>query len=663
MDDAARAAEAFFAAAPSPVSEATVSTVREFVGRVQGVGRPLAVVTAGGTTVPLEARTVRFIDNFSTGNRGAALAEHLLESGYSVLFVHRRSCAFPFARAAAAALAADPVGFLADGAAAGATAVVEAARRGGALLGDGDRFLAVGFTTIFEYLGLLRASCEATGPLRAKTLLVCAAAVSDFYAADLPEHKIQSRNIRGVTLNLEPVPKMLGLLREWAGHAEACIVGFKLETDADLLKRKAQKSLEAYGMDAVVANLLESYKTKATIYGRDGAAADVGGEGGGPSVDGAIAAELVRVHRAKGAPPPPPPPPVTSACVVTTHDLVDEANVSRCIDLLLEADDGGDACLDRGIAAGVQEAYVPPDACGVPSWRKVVGEWGDDYGPVERGGALWFAPPGGESEDVPSKHGPRVLFLHGGVHCYYSAKSYAPLASRLAALCRMPVLVPDFRLAPSHKFPKALDDAASALDWLRTHRVDEAGALIPDAASHVFLAGDSSVGGLAVAVALRESHCARVDGVVAFSPWLDLTCEGASYETRKFDERTKTGDPVFNSGDAETERNETREMAEAYLGGADARDPSASPRFASPELLRGLPPTCLVSGDADVILDDAVTFFERAKAAGAKHVRLDVWPRLWHDFVMYTEGRKRVIQRRFNVGVLEAMSEKKASTL
>ena len=292
------------------------------------------------------------------------------------------------------------------------------------------------------------------------------------------------------------------------------------------------------------------------------------------------------------------------------------------------AADGGDACLDAKLAAGVAVHHVAAAACGVPSWRKVPGEWGDDYGPVERGGALWF-----EKAGAPKTRS-RILLLHGGVHCYYSAKAYAPLASRLAALTGLPVLAPDYRLAPSCPFPAAVDDCGAALAWLAAHELDGAGAPAPSPADALFLVGDSSGGGLAVAAALANGAAASrapVAGVVGFSPWLDLTCGGDSYETRKFDAATKRGDPVFNSGDAETERDETREMAAAYLAGADPADPRASPAFA-PDL-SALPPTLFVCGDADVVLDDARDF-----AAKCDNVDVDVWPRLWHDFVMYTEG-------------------------
>ncbi|KAK7254477.1 phosphopantothenate--cysteine ligase [Aureococcus anophagefferens] len=506
------------------------------------------------------------------------------------------------------ALRADP------GAALAAVAAGDAAyAAGAAALRDGARFAAAPFSSVHAYLGLLRAACAAVAPLGHRAVVVCAAAVSDFHVATPPEHKIQSTGGAGLTLELDAVPKMLGLLKPWGA---SCVVSFKLETDAALVDAKAAAALEHYGVDGVVANLLDSYATRATVHAPAAFDAPLRLEDA-RGVDGALADAIVRIHGAAGAPPPPDPLAVR---------LVDEA-----------AADGGDACLDAKLAAGVAVHHVAAAACGVPSWRKVPGEWGDDYGPVERGGALWF-----EKAGAPKTRS-RILLLHGGVHCYYSAKAYAPLASRLAALTGLPVLAPDYRLAPSCPFPAAVDDCGAALAWLAAHELDGAGAPAPSPADALFLAGDSSGGGLAVAAALANGAAASrapVAGVVGFSPWLDLTCGGESYETRKFDAATKRGDPVFNSGDAETERDETREvlcrkstgeMAAAYLAGADPADPRASPAFA-PDL-SALPPTLFVCGDADVVLDDARDF-----AAKCDNVDVDVWPRLWHDFVMYTEG-------------------------
>ena len=115
-------------------------------------------MTAGGTTAPLEKRVVRYIDNFSSGNRGAGLAEHLLEKGYAVLFVHRKSGAFPYARDVVQALVADPASALSAvaGRAPHDPALVERAAAGASLLGDESKFLAVPFETVGEYRGRRR---------------------------------------------------------------------------------------------------------------------------------------------------------------------------------------------------------------------------------------------------------------------------------------------------------------------------------------------------------------------------------------------------------------------------------------------------------------------------------------------------------------------------
>ena len=101
---------------------------------------------------------VRYIDNFSSGNRGAGLAEHLLEKGYAVLFVHRKSGAFPYARDVVQALAADPASALSAvaGRAPHDPALVERAAAGASLLGDESKFLAVPFETVGEYRGRRR---------------------------------------------------------------------------------------------------------------------------------------------------------------------------------------------------------------------------------------------------------------------------------------------------------------------------------------------------------------------------------------------------------------------------------------------------------------------------------------------------------------------------
>ena len=161
-----------------------------------------------------------------------------------------------------------------------------------AALQDSKRFLAVPFDTIGEYLGLLRACCTALKPLGGNVLVVLAAAVSDFYVPDLCEHKIQSRSGGGLSLDLAPVPKCLGFVKRW-GSPQFCVCGFKLETDEGLLRTKAEASLANYGLDCVVANMLATYKVKATVI-----TANEGVVVEGDDVDARLAEELMRVHAA-----------------------------------------------------------------------------------------------------------------------------------------------------------------------------------------------------------------------------------------------------------------------------------------------------------------------------------------------------------------------------
>jgi len=305
--------------------------------------------------------------------------------------------------------------------------------------------------------------------------------------------------------------------------------------------------------------------------------------------------------------------------------------VDYCVKRLLDTADGGEACLDQGIEPGVAFHTVPPGSV-LPAWRKVQGEWGDDFGPKERGFCEWAVPEGAEETC-------RVLFITGGVNIYYSpADGYRPLSSRLAQCSGMPVFVPDFRKAPSQQYPKALEDCLAALEYAAGH--NHKGEASP--ATHVFVVGDSSGGGLAMATLLAARDSGAVDfsvvaGGVSVSGWLDQTSSSSSYESRKFNKRDKSGDPIFCCGSAKEEREGTMEMALTYVGGdkAKLRDPLVSPLFA--ETLAGLPPLLLQCGNAEVVLADTTRFADRCHEDGVQ-VTLEVWPRMWHDWIMYTEG-------------------------
>ncbi|KAL1500347.1 hypothetical protein AB1Y20_013011 [Prymnesium parvum] len=264
--------EFFAAATPPPRLDELREIMDAFVAKMTADHTPVACVTSGGTTVPLERNTVRFIDNFSTGNRGAASVERFLEEGYAVIFVHRAHSAFPFARAHMPP-AVSPEAWLTSS----ATSLAEAAAK---YRTHASRLLSVPFTTVSEYLFLLRETARALDAAGPAAIIYLAAAVSDYYVPEdqMVEHKIQSgatsaeHTPGGLVLKLWPVPKLLGELKRakepWA--ANAFVVGFKLETNRAILLAKAAGSIAKYGLDVVCANMLQSYKSAVTLVTQHG---------------------------------------------------------------------------------------------------------------------------------------------------------------------------------------------------------------------------------------------------------------------------------------------------------------------------------------------------------------------------------------------------------
>jgi phosphinothricin tripeptide acetyl hydrolase len=229
--------------------------------------------------------------------------------------------------------------------------------------------------------------------------------------------------------------------------------------------------------------------------------------------------------------------------------------------------------------------------------------------------AEWLRPPGAVAGRV-------VLYLHGGGYVIGSPRSHRHLAAAIAAAAQASGLLLDYRLAPEHPFPGAVDDATAAYRWLLEQGV---------APAHIVIGGDSAGGGLTVAtlLALRDAELPMPAGGVCISPWVDLTFSGASYRTRA------AVDPIVT-------RPGIDEMARAYLGATPARTPLASPLFAD---LRGLPPLLIHVGSDEVLLDDAVQLADRAKAAGVD-ATLEVWDRMihvWHWFLpMLDEAQSAV---------------------
>jgi phosphinothricin tripeptide acetyl hydrolase len=216
-----------------------------------------------------------------------------------------------------------------------------------------------------------------------------------------------------------------------------------------------------------------------------------------------------------------------------------------------------------------------------------------------------------------------VLYLHGGGYVIGSPRSHRHLAAAIAGAAGASALLLDYRLAPEHPFPAAVEDATAAYRWL----LDQA-----TAPERIVIAGDSAGGGLTVAtlLALREARVPLPAGGVCISPWVDLTCSGASYRTMA------AADPIVRRAGVE-------EMARAYLGATPPRTPLASPLFAD---LRGLPPLLIHVGSDEVLLDDAVQLAERAKAAGVD-ATLEIYDRMihvWHWFLPMLDEAQTAVE-------------------
>ncbi|XP_062401165.1 phosphopantothenate--cysteine ligase [Sardina pilchardus] len=258
-------------AVPSQVEELK-GRMAEFAERHGAAGRRVVLITSGGTKVPLESRTVRFLDNFSSGRRGASSAEYFLDAGYAVIFLHRHRSLYPYTRLYAGtnlldALTAEPEStrVVVDQSALPNIAAVltryQAVRAAGLLL-------PVEFSTLSDYLHLLKAAAQALSGIGSKAMFYLAAAVSDFYipASEMPEHKIQSSN-GPLQISMKMVPKMLSpLVCDWAPRA--FIVSFKLETDAGILLQRARGALERYRHQAVVANVLDTRRGYVVVVTR-----------------------------------------------------------------------------------------------------------------------------------------------------------------------------------------------------------------------------------------------------------------------------------------------------------------------------------------------------------------------------------------------------------
>jgi acetyl esterase/lipase len=230
---------------------------------------------------------------------------------------------------------------------------------------------------------------------------------------------------------------------------------------------------------------------------------------------------------------------------------------------------------------------------------------------VPKGWRLDTRDASGEWLTPPTNPRATILYLHGGGYYFCSPRSHRAITFGLATQANARVFSLDYRLAPEHRFPAALDDSVAAYRRLL-------GDGIP--AQWIAIAGDSAGGGLALAtlLALRDAGDPLPAAAVLFSPWTDLTCSGSSM-------RTNDGrDPMYHAAIFPR-------VAAQYLGAADARHPYASPVFGQFE---SMPPLLIQVGDTELLLDDSTRVSTKARAAGVR-VELEIWRNVPHIFQIW----------------------------
>lgn len=216
-----------------------------------------------------------------------------------------------------------------------------------------------------------------------------------------------------------------------------------------------------------------------------------------------------------------------------------------------------------------------------------------------------------------------LLYLHGGAYILGSRRTHRQLVSHVARAAGVAAVVPDYRLAPEHPWPAAIEDSVAVYRSLLSRGTR---------AEDIVIAGDSAGGGLAVAtlLSLRHAGDALPAAAVLLSPFLDVTGSGESAQTRA------EQDPWFDPSDMEV-------VARYYCPDESQwRNPLVSPVFAN---VAGLPPMLIQVGDDEILLSDSTRFANKLEAAGVA-VDLEVWPEMWHVFPMFVskmpEGREAV---------------------
>jgi monoterpene epsilon-lactone hydrolase len=218
--------------------------------------------------------------------------------------------------------------------------------------------------------------------------------------------------------------------------------------------------------------------------------------------------------------------------------------------------------------------------------------------------------PGVWAKPARARQGAAIIHVHGGWFNLGTASAYRKFVGHIAASAGADAFVPDYRLAPEHLFPAAVEDVEACYRGLVDKGINK-----------IAVTGDSAGGNLALvllSIACAQAHKGGIApvGAVAISPVTDLALTGESFETRA------EADPYFT-------RSQVAGLVASYLGETDPKNPLASPLYGD---LSGLPPIRVHVGDDEVLLDDSRRYVERAVAAGVD-AQLDVWMAMPHGFV------------------------------
>ena len=203
-----------------------------------------------------------------------------------------------------------------------------------------------------------------------------------------------------------------------------------------------------------------------------------------------------------------------------------------------------------------------------------------------------------------------ILYLHGGGYNVGSPNTHREMVAHISKASGAKVLLIDYRLAPEHPFPAALEDAASAYRWLLENGLE---------GKNIAIAGDSAGGGLslATAISIRDAGDPLPSSIACISPWTDLMFTGNSSKTNS------EIDPMIKAHSGMI-------LAKNYIGDNDPRNPLISPLYAD---MRGLPPILIHVGTDEILLDDSKRVAQKAQDAGVD-VALKIYDRLWHVFHM-----------------------------